>query len=140
MKQGPDEYQPLFPNDSDRFCFDDCILEGTRSSEEIEEECFDLIIGMMCKKQRVGPELRRRASKEFEARDAGGCFRGPCVAQLPQSLRVERKIELAADACYKIKVVLTFDSSQVVIQMAHDQFVEAQHSEQMKKHARIDST
>jgi hypothetical protein len=52
---------------------------------------------------------------------------------------VEGNIEVAADGGNEIFILFTLDSSEVVIQVAYDQFIKAEHAEQMEQYTRIDS-
>jgi len=52
---------------------------------------------------------------------------------------MERNIEVAAGGGDKIFILCTLDSSEVVIQVADDQFAKAQLAKQMEQYTGIDS-
>ena len=124
MKQGTDQSELALANL--RFGLDRCVLNRTGSSEQVEQECFDLVIRVMAKEDNRGGKLLCHFLEKSKSCFAGRILERTFSGQLRQLLRKAVEMTLPSEPLDETSILGAFSTAEIVIQVANYQPLEAE--------------
>ena len=132
LQQGTANQEISCPNRDLRFRLDGRIIQGTGTSEQVEQKGLYLIICVVGNEERGGRELLRGFGKKLESRFACRSFERADRGQFGQGFDVQWETEPASEPVDELAVFQALGSAQIMIQMAYHQVTKTDRRQNME--------